>query len=263
MAQQTIVQYRDDIDPNDAADLRVGFAVDGKRYEIDLKEERAKGFLAIFEPYLKAARNLGRDRSAAVVALVAGAEVPSISSNGNGGNTLRSDRADNAAIRAWGLANGFTLAERGRIPLEVVEAFAQKRSNKRVAVPADYEGQTNFVAPDDAVDDDTVGQDDDVTYPPEEEPVEPKKGGRKGAVPLPNDEDEPIVVAPKKGSKIAALAAKVKAQAPEFSEKPALTVVPPKVETKVVRAWAKQQGIDVPARGVLRPEVITAFNKAH
>ena len=36
-----------------------------------------------------------------------------------------------------------------------------------------------------------------------------------------------------------------------------------KVDARVIRAWAKSQGIEVGARGRIKPDVIARYNEAH
>lgn len=111
MAQQTLVQYVDDIDgtPADSVET-VHFAVDGVSYEIDLNETNSaklrdalSGFIA------KARRTGGRAKR-----------------RESGSSTGRS-KADTEAIREWARANGHQISDRGRIPARVIEAYQAQR----------------------------------------------------------------------------------------------------------------------------------------
>jgi hypothetical protein len=59
MAKQTIVKLTDDIDGT-SADETVVFSVDGKAYEIDLSKKNAQALRNALQPYVDAARVVGR-----------------------------------------------------------------------------------------------------------------------------------------------------------------------------------------------------------
>ncbi len=103
MATITNVTLVDDIDGAPAAET-VRFALDGKPYEIDLSETNAKELREAFAGYIESAR---RDRDARTVVKAA----------------PRADRELTQAIRVWARSQGLTLAERGRIPANVLAAY--------------------------------------------------------------------------------------------------------------------------------------------
>lgn len=105
MAQQTIVQFVDDI-TGDVADETVRFGLDRVTYEIDLAAANAARLREVVAPFVQAAR---RVRPAAAAA----AQVRS----------ARADREQTRAIRDWARANGHQVADRGRIPSEVAALF--------------------------------------------------------------------------------------------------------------------------------------------
>ena len=109
MAKQTTVTIIDDIDGSAGAE-QVEFAFEGRSYEIDLSPENADRLREALAPYLSAARRTGAAKRA-----VAAAPAP----------RSGTDRERNQAIREWAGKNGFTIAERGRIPANVIEAFDQ------------------------------------------------------------------------------------------------------------------------------------------
>ncbi|GLY08478.1 MULTISPECIES: Lsr2 family protein [Actinoplanes] len=111
MAKKTITLLTDDLDGS-TADRTVEFSLDGVNYTIDLSDSNAGKLRKALEPYLGAGTRLGR--TAAI-----NRRSPVASSSSGGGST----RDRNQAIREWAAKNGHQLAERGRIPSGVVEAF--------------------------------------------------------------------------------------------------------------------------------------------
>ena len=111
MASRTTVTLVDDLDGS-TADETVLFSLDGASYEIDLSADHADGLRTAFERYVAAARRTGGRRSS--------------SSNGSRRTSKPasgSSRERNQEIRVWASNNGAALADRGRIPGYVVEAF--------------------------------------------------------------------------------------------------------------------------------------------
>ncbi len=109
MAQQTTVRLIDDLDGDDAAES-VEFAIDGKHYEIDLSEKNAKMLREGMTPFINGGRQVkatGQSRRHTVTAR----------------NTTKVDREQNQAIRDWAIGKGMKIAERGRIPAEVLDAY--------------------------------------------------------------------------------------------------------------------------------------------
>lgn len=102
MAQRVEVILEDDYDGG-RADQTIEFALDGRTYEIDLSETNAASLRSTFTPWVTVARRVGRRRRA--------------SSRASAGSTQ--------AIRAWAQENGIQIADRGRIPRDVQERYAQ------------------------------------------------------------------------------------------------------------------------------------------
>ena len=115
MAQRTVVTLVDDLDGGVAAET-VSFGIDHVDYEIDLSGEHAEALRGVLAPYVAAAPRTGGRRPARS----APASRPASSSGGAGTGRTRSA---NAEIRAWAAEHGVTLAERGRLPGRVVEAY--------------------------------------------------------------------------------------------------------------------------------------------
>ena len=59
MAQTIVVKLTDDLDGGDA-DETVGFAIDGRTYEIDLNASNARALRATFQRYIDRGRRAGR-----------------------------------------------------------------------------------------------------------------------------------------------------------------------------------------------------------
>lgn len=103
MAKRTITMLVDDLDGSEAAET-VSFALDGVAYEIDLNAENAakiRDDVAVWTAH--ATRVGGRRRT---------------------GVTRPTGGQDLDAIRTWARANGFEVADRGRISAKVKEAYA-------------------------------------------------------------------------------------------------------------------------------------------
>jgi Lsr2 len=114
MASRTTVTLVDDLDGTEA-EQSVSFGLEGVNYEIDLSRVHAQALRDALAPYTAAARRTGGRRASRGQAPLRTA------SNGNG-SPLRS-RSASAEIRAWAVGHGVTLAERGRIPARIIEAF--------------------------------------------------------------------------------------------------------------------------------------------
>ncbi|MEU9685372.1 histone-like nucleoid-structuring protein Lsr2 [Amycolatopsis japonica] len=115
MAQKVHVEIVDDIDGGEATQT-VPFALDGVQYEIDLSDENAQALRGEFERFIEAGTRTGgrKLRIAAGQTTAAGASSRA---------TTTADRERNQQVRAWASANGYSIADRGRIPNEIYEAF--------------------------------------------------------------------------------------------------------------------------------------------
>jgi nucleoid-associated protein Lsr2 len=107
MARQTTITLVDDLDGSEAEE-KVEFSVDGRSYEIDLSAANAGKLRDALAPYISAARRAGGRRSATA---------------GGPASRNSSDRVQNQAIREWAIAQGMKVAERGRIPTNVLTAY--------------------------------------------------------------------------------------------------------------------------------------------
>lgn len=114
MAQKVLVEMVDDLDGSEA-DETVLFTLDGIQYEIDLSKKNSGKLRKSLEKYLEHARRTGgRKRSRGSV---------------RPGSTAV-DREQNQAIRAWARKHGHEIADRGRIPSEIVDAFHAQAKSK-------------------------------------------------------------------------------------------------------------------------------------
>jgi alpha-L-fucosidase len=107
MAKKVIVSIVDDLDGETAADETVEFAIDGVSYEVDLSSNNAQKLRDDLQKWVDAARRVGgkrKPRSAIFHRESTGGE-------------------DTAAMRAWARGNGYELANRGRIPFNVIDAY--------------------------------------------------------------------------------------------------------------------------------------------
>jgi hypothetical protein len=102
VVQQVKYILLDDLDGADAAE-RVLFALDGVNYEVDLSAENAKKLREGLQPWIDAGRRVRNARPAGKAVKAAGDET--------------------AKVRAWGREQGMEVSDRGRIPIEVREAY--------------------------------------------------------------------------------------------------------------------------------------------
>ncbi|MBB1032669.1 Lsr2 family protein [Dietzia sp. SLG310A2-38A2] len=109
MAQQFQVRYIDDIDGTELGEEAnsISFAFEGKEYSIDLSDENAEAFREVMAPYIDAGHRVtgGKSKPARKAA-------------------AKSGSGDTKAIREWARENGFDVSDRGRIPADVMEAYA-------------------------------------------------------------------------------------------------------------------------------------------
>jgi hypothetical protein len=112
MAKQVQTRLVDDTDGSEAAET-VAFQLDGKSWELDLSKKNAKKLRKALEPFVAAARRAGRGSR--------------VRQRGSGGAShTASERDRNAAIREWARRKGHQVANRGRIPASVIEAYEKQ-----------------------------------------------------------------------------------------------------------------------------------------
>ncbi|MEV4146745.1 Lsr2 family protein [Amycolatopsis sp. NPDC049691] len=111
MAQRVHVEMVDDLDGSEASQT-VPFSLDGVTYEIDLSEDNASALRDELARYVAAARRTGGRK----VRLATGQSLSGSSGSGT-------DRERNRQIREWAQANGYEVAERGRLSSEIIAGF--------------------------------------------------------------------------------------------------------------------------------------------
>jgi nucleoid-associated protein Lsr2 len=104
MAQRVTIALEDDLNGG-PADETVRFGVGSTEYEIDLSGKNAARLRERLAPFVDHARKMGRAQHRRATA-----------------RTVMS-RKRSADIRAWALAQGIPVSERGRIPANVVAQY--------------------------------------------------------------------------------------------------------------------------------------------
>ena len=107
MARRVTVSLMDDLDGQSEASETVAFAVDGVSYEIDLSSKNAERLRKDLSRWVDVARRVGRRRRGH-------------SGASPGGST---SRAESAAMRDWARRRGYEVADRGRLPADIVDAY--------------------------------------------------------------------------------------------------------------------------------------------
>lgn len=117
MARRELVVLEDDLDGGDAAET-VKFALDGTYYEIDLNKKNAKKLRDSLASYVAAGRRVGRG----------GVTARGRVARGRGASAI--DREQNKAIREWARKAKKAVADRGRIPQEIVDEYHAKAGRR-------------------------------------------------------------------------------------------------------------------------------------
>lgn len=114
--RRTVVQRYDDltgeeIGPDTAATL---FGIDDQHYEIDLSERNGAELRDVLARYVEHGRKVGKASRA-----------PSGKPVDRYSEMLASTGVSRAVIKSWGAENGFEIADRGRLPLALMHAYAE------------------------------------------------------------------------------------------------------------------------------------------
>ncbi len=110
MARKVVYQLIDDLDGTQLTEGQgetVKFGLDGVEYEIDLSKNNAQALRESLEGYVKTARRVGGRAQRGTRT-----QLPSTG-----------PKRDLAAVRKWASANGYTVADRGRVPQDVLDAY--------------------------------------------------------------------------------------------------------------------------------------------
>ena len=106
MAQRVHVTLEDDVDGSLASET-IQFGLDGVNYEIDLSDENAAKLRDSLALWVGNARRVsGRKQSV---------------------RPAPTGRSDLNEIRAWGRENGYKVSDRGRVPVEVIKAYDERK----------------------------------------------------------------------------------------------------------------------------------------
>lgn len=132
VAQKTIITFVDDLTGEEAEAIStVEFALDGVSYEIDLADDNAARLRDALASYMAAGRKTGGRRASA-------ARTGRRSSRASNGDTPGSgyNRETLQSIRAWAKRNGRAVSDRGRLPVDVVEAWEAQHEGATGKAPA-------------------------------------------------------------------------------------------------------------------------------
>jgi Lsr2 len=105
MARETIIRLSDDLDGGEAVE-ELTFALRGVEYEIDLSAKNVTALEKALEKFIMAGRKVSR-------------RTPSPGRR----SAATAPKEDLTAIREWAKANGYRVADRGRVSTEVRDAF--------------------------------------------------------------------------------------------------------------------------------------------
>ncbi|WP_328648065.1 histone-like nucleoid-structuring protein Lsr2 [Amycolatopsis sp. NBC_00348] len=120
MAKKVTIEIFDDTDGSQA-EQTVPFGLDGVSYEIDLSIPNSDGLREALAPYVLAARRTGGRRIKVAVGQ------PTDSTKEQSQQTANYSAAHD--IRSWAQENGYEVADRGRIPTSVVDAYHASRED--------------------------------------------------------------------------------------------------------------------------------------
>lgn len=105
MAQRQLTQITDDLDGSILEEATtIQFSLEGVSFEIDLSTENAEQLRSAVAPFLSAARRTSGRRT-------------------RGNTTTAATMRDLGAIREWARSNGYSISDRGRVSVEILEAF--------------------------------------------------------------------------------------------------------------------------------------------
>jgi hypothetical protein len=116
VASVTNIKLVDDLDGSEAVET-VEFAIDGKTLEVDLSDAHAAKLRDVFAPFVAAARRAG------------GSSAPRRTL----GTAAAGPKRDLSEARAWLLASGYPVKDRGRLPEGWLADFEAKSANPPAA----------------------------------------------------------------------------------------------------------------------------------
>jgi hypothetical protein len=104
--KRTIIELIDDLDGTTPEATTITFGIDGKMYEIELGERNEVRLRKALAPFLEKARPVRQKRT------------PKKRTTG------KRQRPEPAKVREWAAKNGVEVADKGRIPQEVMDQYA-------------------------------------------------------------------------------------------------------------------------------------------
>ena len=107
MARKTTIELTDDLDGGKAAET-ITFGLDGQTYTIDLNARNAKALRKAFAPYVASGRQ---------------AKAGKPSRGRSRRRTAGGSAASSRDVREWARSQGIQIADRGRIPNDLVAKF--------------------------------------------------------------------------------------------------------------------------------------------
>ncbi|GAB3285475.1 histone-like nucleoid-structuring protein Lsr2 [Microbacterium lacusdiani] len=110
MAQKKHLILIDDVDGSPASET-LRFGLDGVDFEVDLNETHAEALRESFAEWIGHARKVSGRKKVAARRTVTSA------------STATSASSKTVKIREWARQNGYTVSDRGRIPVNVREAY--------------------------------------------------------------------------------------------------------------------------------------------
>jgi len=119
VAKQIITHLVDDLDGTEAEET-VHFALDGVGYEIDLNAKNATELRRFLSKFQDAGTRTGK---------ISYGQHAQVSRYSTTKVQTGLNREQNQKIRTWAAANGWELAERGRNPQHIVDAYESKTPN--------------------------------------------------------------------------------------------------------------------------------------
>jgi len=117
MAREIVIT--DDLDGSPNA-TTITYTFEGQGYEIDLGEGNLEKLRKALQPYLEKSRPVEREQPVLQVVPSGTGRGRRKASNGGGGGSGRSDLGE---VRAWAIAQGKDVKERGRIKQSIIDEY--------------------------------------------------------------------------------------------------------------------------------------------
>ena len=105
----------------------------GRSHELDLCARHAKALATALKPFLKVARSAGAAPRKGAAKKAATKRAKKSTRPAKKASKARSRSNDVAEMRAWGQANGFDVATKGRLKPDVVAAYGAAHRKMRAA----------------------------------------------------------------------------------------------------------------------------------